>query len=289
MVAGDVNPYQLFARARAVWSAQRYPSVVDYTLCVRGRLGAKEQQRHYHEFWFSDDNRVVVQPPVSDEQLADPYKPSPGVSFEGFWNIGGPRQGTGVKSDLFNVPALAPNYSFGIAVYEPHAALTPAQIVQQIRAEYHDPAAAKVAQLEKKYGLKTIALVTSTARDYRITLVGIEQIAGHPDYHLALQPVADPQKYRLRDMWIQEASYLTDRLRVAGNFEDVAMERVPWLVQYQTIGGVTYLSSETAQAPLQGYRSAMYDAFSISFQNYSSGAKPFWFSHSGEEGSLTEP
>jgi hypothetical protein len=288
MIAGDVNPYQIFAQARAVWSAQRYPNIVDYTVRVTGSLNGRTQVRHYHEFWMPDTGKIVVQPPVSDEQLADPYKPSSGVNFMNVWNIGGPRQGTGVK-DLFDVPSLAPNYSFGIAVYQPSAQMTSAQIVQQVRNEYHDPAPQKVASLEAKSGLKTIAIVTSAVRDYRITLVGEEPVDGHADYHLALQPIADPRKNRLRDAWIEEKTYLTDRLRVAGNFQDAAMASVPWIVNYRTISGVTYVADETAQQPLDGVHGRMYDAFSVSFQDIGSGRKPFWASHGVPPESLSEP
>jgi hypothetical protein len=288
MIAGDVDPYQVFAQARAVWSAQRYPGVVDYTVCVTGRLGERTQVRHYHEYWTPDTGRIVVQPPVSDEQLAHPYTPSAGVNFMNIWNIGGPRAGTGDK-DLFDVPTLAPNYSFGIAVYQPSSQLTPAQIVDQVRREFHDPAPQKVAALETKSGLKTIAIVTSAAREYRIALAGEEQIDGHPDYHLTLQPLADPGKYRLRDAWIEEKTYLTDRLRVAGNFQDAAMAAVPWVVNYRTSGGVTYLTDETAQQPLQGIHGTMYDAFSVSFQDFGSGKPAFWLSHGVPPLSLSEP
>lgn len=287
MIAGDVNPYQIFAQARAVWSAQRYPGVVHYTVRVSGTHEGQTQVRHYHEYWTPDTGSIIVQPPLSDEQLADPYKPSSGVNFMG-WNIGGPRTGTGVR-DVFDVPSLAPNYSFGVAVYQPESQLTPAQIVEQVRREYHDPAPQKVSALEMKSGLKTIAVVTSAARDYRITLAGEQAVDGHADYHLTLQPLTDPGKYRLRDAWIDEKNFLTDRLRVAGNFQDAAMASVPWIVNYRTIGGATYVSDETAQAPLNGVHGRMYDAFSVSFEDLGSGKKPFWLSHGVPPQSLSEP
>jgi hypothetical protein len=287
------DPYVIFDRARSFWASQHYPSVVDYTVhVVATDAKSTYQQRHYHEFWNAASGTVVVQPPVSDEQLADPYKPSGGFNFSLFGatagGIGGP--GSGVKGDLFDVPALAPNYSFGIVPSrQPDATLTPSQLVAEIRREYHDPAPEKVAQLEKKYGLKTIALVVSTKRDYAITLDGIEPLANHQDYHLSMKPLVDPRKYRLRDVWIDTSTYATDRLRVAGNFTDTAMEAVPWLVNLQQIGGATYITNERAEAPLEGYRGRMYDAFAVSFENVGNGTKPFWLGGSQGGGSLSEP
>lgn len=288
MIAGDVNAYQVFARARSVWSAEQYPRVVDYTVRVTGTTGGRAQVRHYHEYWVPQTGRIYVQPPVSDEQLAHPYKPSAGVEFMKFWNIGGPRVGTGVK-DLIDVPVLAPNYSFGIASYTAPAAATSAEIVAQVRREFHDPAPQKVAALQSKSGLKTIALVSSVAREYKISFVGMENIDGHADYHLAFQPLHDPAKYRLRDAWIAEATYLTDRLRVQGNFQDHAMAQVPWQVNYRTDAGVTYISEEHAEQPIQGYRSTMYESFSVAFDYAGAGASPFWAVPPAAGASFSEP
>jgi hypothetical protein len=287
------DPYVIFDRARSFWASQQYPSVVDYIVhVVATDAQSSEQERHYHEYFRPATNRVVVQPPVSDEQLANPYKPSGGFNFSIFGaaagGIGGP--GSGVKGDLFDVPALAPNYSFGIVPDAPPAdTLTPAQLVAEIRREYHDPAPQKVAELERRYGLKTIALVVSTKRDYAITLDGIEPVANHQDYHLSMKPLTDPLKYRLRDVWIDTATYATDKLRVGANFNDKAMEAVPWLVNLRQIGGATYITDERAEAPLDGYHGRMYDAFSISFEEIGSGKAPFWMGGSYGGGSLSEP
>jgi|SRR5579884_18464 len=287
------DPYVIFDRARSFWASQHYPSVVDYTVhVVATDAQTTRQERHYHEYFRPGENSVVVQPPVSDEQMANPYKPSGGFSFSIFGaaagGIGGP--GTGVKGDLFDVPALAPNYSFGILPSAPPAeSLSPAQLVAEIRREYHDPAPQKISQLERRYGLKTIALVVSAKRDYAITLDGIEPLDGHEDYHLSMKPIADPKKYRLRDVWIDTASFATDKLRVGGNFNDTAMEAVPWIVNLRQIGDATYITTEQTQAPLDGYRGRMYDAFAISFEDIGSGKMPFWMGGSSGGGSLSEP
>jgi len=283
------DPYVIFDRARTFWSSQHYPSVVNYTVHVTATdADSNNEQRHYHEYWNAQSNTVVVQPPESDEQLARPYKPSGWFNLMGL-DVGGP--GTGVKGDLFDVPALAPNYSFGIAPYMPTTtgAESPAEIVAEIRRTYHDPAPQKIAQLEKQYGLKTIAVVVSTKREYTITLVGIETIEGHRDYHLAMQPLSDPQKYRLRDVWIATATFATDQLNLAGNFSDKSTEGISWLVNLRQFDGATYIAKESAQAPLDGYRGRMYDTFSVSFEDLGTGKSPFWMGGASGGGSLSEP
>jgi hypothetical protein len=257
------DPYSIFERAAAVWQAQRYPSVVAYIVDVEATHNGFSEHRHYHEYWSAYDIRTFIKPPVSDEQLLHPYVPSAGVNFMG-WNIGGPRTGTGAR-DFIGPPLLAPNYSFGIAAYTPPQNLTPSQIVEEIRREYHDPAPAKVDKLAQQSGLKTIAVASVSAHVYRIALAGIEPGAGGRDFHLTLQPLRDPLKYRLRDLWIDVATYRTDRARIAGNFTDTAMEQVPWMVRFRQVGGATYIASEDAQAPIVGYHGPMYSQYSVSF------------------------
>lgn len=173
---------RFYERAREVWASQRYPAVVAYAVDVAAGSNGKIDHRHYHEYWTARDNRVVVKPPISDEQIAHPYKPSAGVNFDG-WNIGGPRVGTGDR-DFIGVPLLSPNYSFGVSTYVPPQDLTPSQLVEEIRREYHDPSPKKISDLEQRSGLN----------------------AKGPAYHLTLSPVRDPLNYRLRDLWIDTKS-----------------------------------------------------------------------------------
>jgi hypothetical protein len=55
--------------------------------------------------------------------------------------------------------------------------------------------------------LQTIATVTATAHVYDIELTGEERIDGRLCYHLTLRPTIDPDRYPLRDLWVDEASF----------------------------------------------------------------------------------
>jgi hypothetical protein len=55
--------------------------------------------------------------------------------------------------------------------------------------------------------LQTIATVTATAHVYDIELAGEERIDGRLCYHLTLRPTIDPDRYPLRDLWVDEASF----------------------------------------------------------------------------------
>ncbi len=270
-VSAPPDPYAIFAKARDVWAMQQYPKTVAYAVDVSatGDTGSTGH-RHYHEYWSALTNQVVIKPPVSDEQLEHPYKPSPGVNFMG-WNVGGPREGSGVK-DFIGPPMLSPNYSFGISIYAAPSDLTPAQLVEQIRREYHDPAPQKVSALEQQTGLRTIASVSTTAHAYRIAQVGIEPDDLGSAYHLSLAPLENPSRYRLRDVWIDTATFFVERARIAGNFTDAATMGVSWMIRYRQIGGATYIAQEDAEQPIIGYHGLMYSQFRVSFDSIAPGA-----------------
>lgn len=164
---------------------------------------------------------------------------------------------------------LAPNYSFGIvpAGVPVNTTADSMALVQEIRHEFHDPAPAPRVQTQHS-GLKTIALVVVAHRQYRITLKGIEPIGGHADYHLALAPVAEPNIYRLRDMWV-DSTYATDRLITDGNFTAPQLSGVRWQIDYVQISGAPFIATETAFSGFSLDR-RHYDAATVTFTGIAS-------------------
>ena len=136
-------------------------------------------------------------------------------------------------------------------------------LVSQIRSEYHDPAPpVTAAQNDPNAPLKAIASVTAIAHTYSIELAGIEKIGGADCYHLVMHPAREPQRFRLRDLWIDTQSYQTRQLLVASNFTS---SHVPWLVTFADIGNAHYIASEVAQAPV-GVGPHRYEHASITFE-----------------------
>lgn len=267
------DPYQIFSDARAYWLAQRYPAYVSYTIVVRAVAGQTPDARHYSAAWIARSNTPIVDS-VSAEEKADPYRPPPGVTlsllFLPIATIGGPRKGTGINTDLIGVPILTPNYAFAIAPYVPPQKKTAADIVGEIRAEYHDPLPASRANELPPSQLPTIAVVATSTRRYDITLLGIEPYGDHNDYHLKLTPLRDPGRYRLRELWIDERTYATDRLKQDGNFTSTTATRVSWTVTFHDVDGARYIESESETDALGKGGSALHDA-SIAFENVAPG------------------
>jgi hypothetical protein len=78
--------------------------------------------------------------------------------------------------------------------------------------------------------LRTIAVVTASSRVYDVTLAGDEILGGRRCYHLELRPRRDPDRFPLRDLWINETSFEIVQLTYARPYE----ERDTWAaVEYR--------------------------------------------------------
>jgi hypothetical protein len=60
--------------------------------------------------------------------------------------------------------------------------------------------------------LQTIATVTASGHVYDVKLSGEESIGGALCYHLTLRPQVDPDRYPLRDLWVNEKNFEVTQL-----------------------------------------------------------------------------
>lgn len=252
------DPYQIYDRARAVWRTQTYPGDVQYRTTVRVSEGDKVEQEHFNgEASATGGIRVAG---VSEEEQAAPHRAT-GINFkfnvEFSWN----RNAGGSTGDLkmdahrkesspdyLGVPMLSPEYSFGLGSLD-------------------EPAAAPHAEASPKGTLHTIVTVNAYDRAYAITDLGTEALGGFEVHHLRLRPLRDPAKYRLRDLWIDVYTYQVLKLVTQGNFTDAPMNAVPWEVTFQNVGGVMYVDTETAEAPLSFRGDRTFTKAAISFSD----------------------
>ena len=286
------DPYQIYGRTRDAWTTQQYPKYLSYTIAVRVNERGVEKVKHYHAVYDSGANKVHVAA-VSDEEHAHPPVPT-GMTI----HLLPKRQGQtlfdkrvgnpGEAVDYLGIPLLAPNYSFGLGV---PIGVTDSQgddLVQQIRSEYHDPTPpAQPQQPAPGSPLRSIASVTAIAHTYRIQLAGIESIDGSDCYHLTLEPARDPQRFRLRDVWVDTQTFETRRVKVGANFTS---SWVPWLITFGQIGNAEYITSEVAQAPV-GVGPHRYEQASIEFQDVTAVDHPatFFDTFATSENVMTEP
>ena len=228
------DPYEIFARSRAYWTQQRYPMLIDYTIAVDVVEGGKERVEDYTSEFDALSNRLQVDP-VSDYELAHPVV-AKGMNlhlcYKLVWFRGsGGRCGAGNKPvppiDFIGVPHLAPNYSFGMAPF-----VTPAPSPTW------------------ENGLPEITAVYAYNRDYRIVLLGTDTIDGHACYHLALTPMREPNRFRIRQAWIDEQTYAPWQLQNALNFATGPATAVGWMIHFSDVDGAHYIREEDALAPM---------------------------------------
>jgi hypothetical protein len=118
-----------------------------------------------------------------------------------------------------------------------------------------------------KSKIPTIAVVSSSTRDYRVTLVDSPVVDGSPSYHLLLTPLRRPHENRLRELWIGTADYLPRKAVIAGNFTIAPLVDVPWTVRFAIANGVPFISSETSDATLYLAHRKVVRHATISFEN----------------------
>lgn len=269
------DPYQIYARTRTAWESQRYPDYLAYTIHVQVDENGVSKSKHYHLVYEQPNGKIHVAA-VSDEELAQPPAPT-GMTIHLLpkrqnvtlldKRVGHPDEAV----DYLGIPMLSPNYSFGLGLPQPDETTSDADLIAQIRAQYRDPMPIVTgAQTVDDGKLKSIAAITVIARRYTIELSGIENIEGADCYHLVLHPAREPQRFRLRDVWIDVENYQTRRLLEANNFMN---SQVPWLVTFADIGGARYIESEVAQRPvvMGGHR---YEHAQISFEDVTSTKRP---------------
>jgi hypothetical protein len=269
------DPDQIFARARDVWAQQQYPPYLTYTVTVDVTERGVEKSKHYHLAYDVAQNSIDVNP-VSDEEQAAPPTPSGfiihlqprrqgRVIFDK--KVGNP----GEAVDYLGVPLISPTYDFGMSRHATTEGRNDDALITQIREEFRDPMpAAKAQELASSGPVKAIAAVTSHVHEYRVKLAGVETIATRPCYHLQLQPLGDPNKLRLRDVWVDTQTFRTAQLISDGNF---AQKGVPWLITFADDNGAQFIATESALAPV-GVGMHRYEHATVSFGTITASTEP---------------
>jgi hypothetical protein len=255
---GGPNPYAIYERVRNVLAADRYPDRFQYRVTVGVLEGGTAKAEHYHCESVDGDVRPLG---ASDEEHDAPHYVD-GIDLRLTmtlgWDthLGGPSQGWSMAGnrkealpDFFGVPLLSPAYMFGL------------------NAAANDDAATPDANAAGS--LHSIATVVSENRAYNISFAGEESLHGIQAYHLQLRPLRQASVYRLRDLWIDKATYDVLQANVQGNFTNAPMTKVPWTVEFATVAGATYIASETTTATLQFRRDRSFDGARIVFDDIS--------------------
>ena len=265
------DPYQIFARARAYWLQQSYPPLVEYTVAVSVLEGGSVKTERYWSAYDSMSQQVAVDA-VSDYERAHPAYAAPGLNLHFQIPLLQKDLGRSQKpADYLGVPVLAPNYTFGMASIppaNPSATPDPMGLVRQVRNEFHDPdQRVRGAAPQSTPGTPPIIeRETVYARVYRITLEGVESLYGVPAYHLQLQALREPGRYRLEQLWVDTRNFAPIQLIERLNFVDGPETHVPWRVRFANNAGALYVYDETALQPMH-YAGLVYPEARVAFEN----------------------
>jgi hypothetical protein len=261
------DPYQIFARSRAYWLHQRYPPLLEYTVAVTVLEGGRVKQERYWSAYDSTSGQIAVDS-VSDYERAHPTYAASGVNLNIplLSSLSKPQPPT----DFLGVPLLAPNYTFGMADIPKTnpAGESDLDRVQDVRTQFHDPTPVDRAAVPSPSSgaLPVIEKETVYGRNYRITLAGIESTYGVPAYHLHLQALHDPGRYRLEELWVDAHNFAPIQLVERMNFIDGPGTGVPWRVRFGSDAGALYIYDEAALKPMR-YKGLVYPQASLAFEN----------------------
>ena len=265
-MAVALDPYAIYAQAQSYWLTQRYPQTLWYRVAIRVVEGGTVRVEHYRTHYDAKAGELDVDP-VSDYERDHPVRPS-GINI----GILGYRVGKPLPQvDFLGVPLLAPTYTFGMAPFVPAPEPTPFNsqaLVGEIRREFNDPDPRMTPSPTPSPGLSVIAVVVAAHRNYTMSLAGQDSVFGHPCYHLKLHAIHDPGKYRLLDLWVDQSTSATWRLRVGSNFESGPGTHVAWTVNYVAIDGAQYIYNEVAAVPM-AVAGEIYTDTSVWFENIS--------------------
>jgi hypothetical protein len=261
------DAYQIFARSREYWLQQHYPPLLEYTVAVTVLEGGSVKKERYWSAYDSTDGQIAVDS-VSDYERSHPTYAAPGV------NVKIPLLSSLVKpqppTDYLGVPLLAPNYTFGMADIPRTnpSGESDLERVTDVRTQFHDPTPVdRAAEPSPTSGaLPTIAKETVYGRNYRITLAGVESTYGVPAYHLHLQALHDPGRYRLEELWVDTRNFAPIQLVERINFVDGPGTGVPWRVRFGSSAGALYIFDETALKPMR-YNGLLYPQAILAFEN----------------------
>ncbi len=229
-----LDAYSIWLHARSAVTSARYPDRLTYTIAVSGLDGETPVADHYLATADSRDGSIRIFP-ISDEQLAKPPPIPHGVNVNISLQLCIAKGGCGGMQipvghpqpyeDLLGEPLLAPTYMFGLRYEVVRAAATSS---------------------EADGSLRVIAIVSSRAPDYKVSLIDTPLLDGVPTYHLGLTPLRKPKDNRLRELWVGTSDYLPRKAIVAGNFTLAPLVDVPWSVDFSVLDGAPYVTRESA-------------------------------------------
>ncbi len=243
----------IFAAARKAWGAGAYPRFAEYVAVVSFHNGTRFVRRTWET---TEDLRhgVVYSHAFSREERANPTTPH-GINIS-FFGLGPSNKEQPV--DPIGQVAFAIDQDYGLASATRHLQSTnTTSTFDAVRSS-----------------LPVIGHTGTVARDYDVSLLETAVDEQGPEYHLGLRPLHDPQRLRLRELWVDGNTWRTEEAVVDGIGSRPPLTQVPWRIEYRETDGATYIATETALGPLDYGRAGTLRSVRISFDEVKLQSRP---------------
>ncbi len=263
----------IFRKAQDRWSANVYPYDLHYVLTISATDARGEAMVRHYDGQAEPDRDVIWMHTRSREEAAQPPTTPHGINFviaiQG--RVVHDFNPKDVGFDIMGIPRLSPVYAFGMT--RETVVPTPPPIAND---------------------LNTIATVQARAREYRVTCIdNAASDSGVAVDHLRLEPLRDPNRYRIREVWIESGSYWTVRMLLARNFVDGPPLHSTWDIAFAHDERAEYIASERALMPLDYGRGRIYRDVTLEFERTNpkpSAVSAFIFNDQPtDENALVEP
>ncbi len=222
-------PTAIFAKARLAMYLRTYPRYVAYIIDVQSTAYGKHYHEGYRAMLRTHDGALAVKntPVYTTNEPPNPY----GFSFFGIAPEGKPSDHI---EPPFGVPWMSAIYDFDLSrgPSPRHFGIEP------------QPGATEPPPI--------LGRVNVTAADYDVTLIGRENLDGADVYHLGLRPLSDPNRNRVRELWVDASSFQVRKLVTQGIFDRGPATTVPWTVTFIELHGHWYIRQEVTTATLDG-------------------------------------
>jgi hypothetical protein len=201
----DDDGAALFDRVRAAWAREAYPAVLDYTVVVTIASEMHERADRYAGEVQSATGEFRVAK-FSVAEIAHPHEPH---GIDVVWQIGAGFNtqrlpvGSGVPVDKDGLPkstVMLPKLGGYLAREAPVEPFAIPEVSPLYAFGMLSCASRVVRGADEGAALRTIGRTTTTTRRYRIRIVGSESVDGAATTHLALVPLVDAGRDRLRDL-----------------------------------------------------------------------------------------
>ena len=253
--ADEPSAESIFAHAKNAWRTRQEAPFIAFNMRERYEWRGRMHDNWWQVAYRDRDRALALRRTIVATDEAKRLRGSPiTINFKVHkGNVHADSFDTNPDADAFPIlePQIEPNASFGLVRREPKAALvgnaTPLASAGPFAAApvpspspTATPTAAPSALATEK-PLRELARIEAVARDYAIVLAGTETIRGVAVYHLALTPLRNPHVYRLRDLWVDTATFGTVQLTIQGIFDGKPYDDARWTVAYTAIDGRYYV------------------------------------------------